>query len=86
MSDNEVTDEEFQLILEELEKYKTLEEEIRTKKKILTENEERLIERGRQGACEPFRRLVEKNNERVKEMSCPKFRCSFSSDISDKCD
>ena len=64
LSDNNVTDEEFQLILEELEKYKIMKEEVRskTKKKIATETEETLIERGRQEANESFRKLVEKNN------------------------
>ena len=61
--DNKVTDEEFQLILEELEKYKVMKEEVRskTKKKIATETEEWLIERGRQEARESFQKLVEKN-------------------------
>ena len=64
LSDNKVSDEEFKLILEELEKYKVMKEEVRskTKKKIATETEETLIERGRQEARESFRRLVEKNN------------------------
>ena len=64
LSDNKVTDEEFRLILEELDKYKVMKEEIRskTKKKIATETEETLIERGRQEACESFHKLVEKNN------------------------
>ena len=64
LSDNKVIDEEFQLILEELEKYKEMKEEVRskTKKKIATETEETLIERGRQEARESFRKLVEKNN------------------------
>ena len=64
LSDNKVIDEEFQLILEELEKYKVMKEEVRskTKKKIATETEEKLIERGRQEARESFRKLVEKNN------------------------
>ena len=65
LSDNKVTDEEFRLILEELEKYKVMRvKEIRskTKKKIATETEETLIERERQEACESFRKLVEKNN------------------------
>ena len=63
-SDNKVTDEEFRLILEELEKYKVMKEEVRakTKKKIATETEETLIERGRQEARESFQKLVEKNN------------------------
>ena len=64
LSDNKVTDEEFRLILEELEKYKVMKEEVRskTKKKIATETEETLIKRGRQEARESFRKLVEKNN------------------------
>ena len=64
LSDNKVIDEEFQLILEELEKYKVMKEEVRskTKKKIATETEETLIERGRQEARESFRKLVEKND------------------------
>ena len=66
LSDNKVTDEEFKLILEELETYKVMKEEVRAKakKKIATETEETLIERGRQEARESFRKLVEKNNTR----------------------
>ena len=64
LSDNKQTDVEFRLILEELEKYKVMKEEVRskTKKKIATETEETLIERERQEACNSFRKLVEKNN------------------------
>ena len=64
LSDNKVTDEEFRLILEELEKYKIMKEKVRakTKKKIATEMEETLIERGRQEARESFRKLIEKDN------------------------
>ena len=63
LSDNKVTDEEFKLILEELEKHKVMKEvRTKTKKKIITD--ESLIERGRQEARESFRRLVEKNNTR----------------------
>ena len=85
-SDNKVTDEEFQLILEELEKYKVLKEEVRTKtkKKILAKNEESLIERRRKEACESFRRLIQKRT--FKEVGCPNHRCSFSCDISNNCD
>ena len=44
-----------------------MKEEVRskTKKKITTETEETLIERGRQEASESFRRLVEKNNKGI---------------------
>ena len=64
MMDDFISDEEFKLIMEEMEKYKALKEEIRnnTKKKLKTEEEESLIERGRQEARESFRRLVEKNH------------------------
>ena len=63
MMDDFISDEEFKLIMEEMEKYKAMKEEIRnnTKKKLKTEEEETLIEKGRQEARESFRRLVEKN-------------------------
>ena len=63
MMDDFISDEEFKLIMEEMEKYKALKEDIRskTKKKLKTEEEESLIERGRQEARESFRKLVEKN-------------------------
>ena len=63
LTDNFISDEEFKLIMEEMDKYKALKEEIRnnTKKKLKTEEEESLIEKGRQEARESFRRLVEKN-------------------------
>ena len=63
MMDDFISDEEFKLIMEEMEKYKAMKEEIRnnTKKKLKTEEEESLIERGRQEARESFRKLVEKN-------------------------
>ena len=62
--DNFVGDDEFKLILDELNKYKAMKEEIKnnTKKKLKTEEEEEsLIERGRQEARESFRKLVEGN-------------------------
>ena len=63
MMDNYISDDEFKLIMEELNKYKAMKEEIRsnTKKKLKTEEEENLIEKGRQEARESFRKLVEKN-------------------------
>ena len=63
MMDDFISDEEFKLIMEEMEKYKALKEEVRnnTKKKLKTEEEESLIEKGRQEERESFRRLVEKN-------------------------
>ena len=63
MMDNYVSDEEFKLIMEELNKYKAMKEEIRnnTKKKLKTEEQESLIEKGRQEARESFRKLVETN-------------------------
>ena len=67
MMDDFISDEEFKLIMEEMEKYEALKEEIRnnTKKKLKTEEEESLIERGRQEARESFRRLVEKNDKTI---------------------
>ena len=64
MMDNFISDDEFKLIMEEMDKYKALKEDIRnnTKKKLKTEEEESLIERGRQEARESFRKLVEKNH------------------------
>ena len=63
MMDDFINDEEFKLIMEEMNKYKALKEEVRnnTKKKLKKEEEESLIEKGRQEARESFRRLVEKN-------------------------
>ena len=63
MMDDFISDEEFKLIMEEMNKYKALKEEVKnnTKKKLKTEEEESLIEKGRQEARESFRRLVEKN-------------------------
>ena len=63
MMDDFINDEEFKLIMEEMEKYKALKEDLRsnTKKKLKTEEEESLIEKGRQEARESFRKLVEKD-------------------------
>ena len=63
--DDFISNEEFNLVMEEMNKYKTLKEEVRnnTKKKLKTEEEESLIEKGRQEARESFRRLVEKNHK-----------------------
>ena len=63
MIDNYISDEEFRLIMDEMDKYKAMKEEIRnnTKKKLKTEEEESLIEKGRQEARESFRKLVEKD-------------------------
>ena len=65
LTDDYISDEEFKLIMEEMNKYKVLKEDIRnkTKKKLKTEEEESLIERGRQEARESFRKLVEKNKD-----------------------
>ena len=64
LTDNFINNEEFNLIMEEMNKYKALKEEVRnnTKKKLKTEEEESLIEKGRQEARESFRKLVEKNH------------------------
>ena len=64
LTDDFISNEEFNLILEEMNKYKALKEEVRnnTKKKLKTEEEESLIEKGRQEARESFRKLVEKKH------------------------
>ena len=64
LMDDHINDDEFKLIMEELNKYKAMKEEIRnnTKKKLKEEEEASLIERGRQEARESFWRLVEKSN------------------------
>ena len=64
LMDDHISNEEFKLIMEELNKYKAMKEEIRnnTKKRLKEEEEASLIKRGRQEARESFRRLIEKNN------------------------
>ena len=59
LMDNYKSDEEFKLIMEELNKYKAMKEEIRhnTKKKLKEEDKESLIEKGRQEARESFREV-----------------------------
>ena len=65
LTDDFISNEEFNLIMEEMNKYKALKEDIRnnTKKKLKMEEEESLIEKGRQEARESFRKLVEKNKD-----------------------
>ena len=60
LSDNKVTDEEFRLILEELEKYETMKKEVRlkTKKKIATETAE--TTETLQKSARPFRNWLKK--------------------------
>ena len=62
LTDDFISNEEFNLILEVMEKYKEMKEEIRnnTKKKLKTAEEESLIEKGRKEIQESFRKLVEK--------------------------
>ena len=64
LMDDFLSAEEFNLILEEVNKYKVLKEEIRnnTKKKLKNEEKESLIEKGRQEATNSFRKLVEKKH------------------------
>ena len=61
LMDDHVSNEEFNLILEEMNKYKTMKEEIRnnTKKKLNDEEKKSLIEKGKQEATNSFRKLVE---------------------------
>ena len=64
LMDDFVSNEEFNLILEEMNKYKVMKEEIRnnTKKKLKNEEKDSLIEKGRQEATNSFRKLVEKKH------------------------
>ena len=64
LMDDFVSNEEFNIILEEVNKYKVLKEEIRnnTKKKLKNDEKESLIEKGRQEATNSFRKLVEKKH------------------------
>ena len=61
LMDDFISNEEFNLMLEVMEKYKEVKEEIRnnTKKKLKKEEEESLIEKGRQEATNSFRKMVE---------------------------
>ena len=67
LMDDHINDEEFKLIMEELNKYKAMKEEIRhnTKKKLKEGEKESLIEIGRQEVRESFRKLVEKSNKTI---------------------
>ena len=70
LTDDFISNEEFNLIMEQMNKYKALKEDIRnnTKKKLKTEEEESLIEKGRQEARESFRKLVEKSNSKYETL------------------
>ena len=70
LMDDFISPEEFNLILEEMNKYKALKEEIRNnnKKKLKKEEEESLIEKGRQEARASFRKLVESNNNKFETL------------------
>ena len=65
LMDDFISPDEFNLILEEINKYKTLKEEIRsnTKKKLKKEEEESLINKGREEAKKDFRRILGPNNK-----------------------
>ena len=69
LTDDFISNEEFNLILEVMNKYKEMKEEIRnnTKKKLKTAEEESLIEKGRKEMQESFRKLVEKKHGGVLE-------------------
>ena len=65
LMDDFINNEEFNLILEEMNKYKALKEEVRsnTKKKLKKEEEESLINKGREEAKRDFRKFIGTNNE-----------------------
>lgn len=64
LNDNTKSDEEFQLILSELNKYREMKEEIKrvSRKRIDYDAQQNLIEQGRQEARESFRKMFEKKN------------------------
>lgn len=64
LNDNKISDEEFQLILSELNKYREMKEEIKrvSRKRIDYDAQQNLIEQGRQEARESFRKMFEKKN------------------------
>ncbi len=63
LMDNEVTDEEFRLILSELDKFREMKEELRSKSKTQIDQETKnsLIEQGRAEVRESFRKLYDEN-------------------------
>ena len=63
LMDNEISDEEFKLILDELAKFREMKDELRSKsnKNIDSEMKKSLIQQGRQEAHESFRKLFEEN-------------------------
>ena len=65
LSDNKISDEEFQLILAELVKYREMKVEIKrlSKKHMNYDLQQSLIEQGRQETRESFRKIFEKNNQ-----------------------
>ena len=77
--DDHISNDEFNLIMEELNKYKAMKEEIRnnSKKKLKEEEEQSLTEKGRQEARESFRMLVEKKTIQGVRFKTPKYNCSF---------
>ena len=79
LANDHISNDVFNLIMEELNKYKAMKEEIRnnSKKKLKEEEEQSLIEKGRQEARESFRMLVEKTIQGVR-FKTPKYNCSFS--------
>ena len=62
MNDDKVSDEEYTLILSELEKYREMKEEIRTSTKKIIDDETRqsLINQGRDEAIDSFQRMFNK--------------------------
>ena len=78
LSDNKVTDEEFRLILEELEKCKIMKEEVRskTKKKQPKLKKHSLKEGGKKHAS-PFGSWLKRTIKGIR-FKKPKYSCSFS--------
>ena len=79
LADDFISDEEFKLIMEEQEKFKTMKEEIRnnTKKKLKEEEKESLIERGGKKLASPFGGWLKRTIRGVR-FKTPKYNVSFS--------
>ena len=77
--DNHISNDEFNLIMEELNKCKAMKEEIRnnSKKKLKEEEEESLIEKGGKKRESPFGCWLKKTIQGVR-FKTPKYNCSFS--------
>ena len=83
LSDNKVTDEEFQLILEELEKYKVKKEELgqRLRKRYRPKRKNHSSFKGGEKRASPFVGWLKRTIEGIR-FRTTKYKCSFSCVVS----